>query len=163
MKTIAIIFAIIPFLAGAQDCKVKRLTDPYTKETKVSTGFIALQGASVTMDADSKEIDFFLTLSGSDKCFDNNSTVAVFLEGTKAKLNFRNSGSMNCDGYFHINFRNGTTTNSMLQKLTTQKVTSLSFSGGNKKITAITFSPEQQTSFMTWAACLVTEAKTLVK
>src|ERR1700687_2812503 len=105
MKFMVILFWFFPFGTGAQNCQINRETDPYTRETKMSTGFISLPEASVSIDADSREIDLFFTLSGNDKCFDNNSTALVFFEGTKAKMNYRNSGTMNCEGFFHITFR----------------------------------------------------------
>src|SRR6185503_10202965 len=97
-----LLLAFFPMTLRAQDCKVNKETDPFTKETKLSTGFIPWKEASVTIDADSKEIDLFFTLSGTDLCFDNNGTVALFFEGTKVKQTYRNGGSMNCEGFFHI-------------------------------------------------------------
>jgi hypothetical protein len=163
MKYMILLFCLLPLCALTQDCHLIRETDPYTKETKMSTGFISLQGASVSIDADSREIDLFFTLTGIDKCYDNNSTAAVYFEGTKSKMSYRNSGTMNCEGFFHIIFKNATATNTLLQKITTQKITSIIFSAGNKKETTIKISPEQQPVLMAMAACLVNEAKMLVK
>lgn len=163
MKGFIILLLFIATAACGQDCKLNRETDPFTKDVKLSTGFISLQGASVTVDADSKEIDLFFKVNGKDKCFETNSTAAVFFEGTKSKLNYRNSGSMNCDGYFHINFKNLTGTNSLLQRLASQKIARMVFSNANKEIASVTFTPEQQDFFMTKANCLVTEAKTIIK
>jgi hypothetical protein len=163
MKYIVVLFWLFPLCTRAQECKLIRETDPYTKETRISTGFISLQGASVSVDADSKEIDLFFTLTGVDKCFDNNSTAAVYFEGTKSKMSYRNSGTMNCEGFFHIIFKNAATTNTLLQKITTQKITSIVFSAGNKKETTLKISAEQQPVLMSMAACLVNEAKALAK
>jgi len=110
MKYIFIIYLILPLFTFSQDCKLNKQTDPYTKETKLSTGFIELYKGSVTIDADSKEIDVFFAIEGNDKCFDNSSTAAIFFEGTKTKMTTRNSGSMNCEGFFHFNFKNSATT-----------------------------------------------------
>jgi hypothetical protein len=163
MKWLLILFCLISLAAQGQDCKINRDTDPFTKETKLSTGFISLQGASVTVDADSKEIDFFFTVNGKDKCFEMNTMAGVFFEGTKSKLNYRNNGSMNCDGYFHINFKNAAAPNTMLQRLTSQKIARMVFVNGNKEVAAITFTPDQQQFFMTMTNCLINEAKGLVK
>lgn len=163
MKYIVIILLLLPIIAAAQECKLNKDTDPFTKETKLSTGFIRLQNASVTVDADKAEIDFFFSVNGSDKCFDNNSVAAVFFEGTKAKSTYRNSGSMNCDGFFHFTFKNTAGTASMLQKLSTQKISSIFFTGNNKTETRIAFMPEQQQAMIQLTTCLINEAKTLLK
>jgi hypothetical protein len=163
MKYIFVIALLFPFYAWAQDCKLHKETDPYTKEIKLSTGFIQLQGGSVTVDADKLEIDVFFTLNGTDKCFDNSSTAFIFFEGTKLKMTTRNSGSMNCEGFFHFTFRNTPSTNSLLQKLSVQKVNNIVFTGNGKKETKIIFTPEQQQMFTSLTTCLVNEAKTLIK
>lgn len=152
---------LFPLFLSAQDCKISRETDPYTRETKLSSGFITLQGATVTIDADSKEIDFFFAIP--DKCFSDESTVFIFFEGSKIKTTYRNAGSMNCDGYFHFKFRNGTATPTVVQKLGSQPVAQFVFTGNDKKQVAITLLPEQQKIFMTAASCISTEAKTLIK
>src|SRR5262245_55670248 len=113
MKVIIAVFLLLPLFIVAQDstgavCKLIRDTDPYTKEVKLSSGFMSLQGATLTIDADSKEIDFFFVIDG--KCYEDESTVFIFFEGSKAKTTYRNTGSMNCDGYFHFIFRNGLST-----------------------------------------------------
>src|SRR5260221_8606341 len=131
MKHIFNMIILLPLFTTAQDCKLNSESDPFTKETKISTGFIALQNASVTVDADKSQIDFFFSLNGNDKCFDNNSTAAVFFEGSKVKLSYRNSGSMNCEGFFHFNFKNNGSIPTMLQKLSTQKIASILFIGNN--------------------------------
>lgn len=163
IKYIITIILLFPLCTWAQDCQLHRETDPYTKEIKISTGFIDLQGASVTIDADKAEIDFFFSLDGSTKCFDNNSIAAVFFEGSKVKLSYRNSGSMNCEGFFHFTFKNSVGTISGLQKLSSQKIASIIFTDSNKKQITVTLEPAQQTALISLATCLVNEAKTLVK
>ena len=122
-----------------------------------------MNGGSVTIDADKLEVDVFFTLDGSDKCFDNNSTAAIYFEGTKVKMTMRNSGSMNCNGFFHFTFKNTATTTSLLQKLSAQKLNNIVFTGNDKKATKITLTPEQQQMFLSFTNCLVNEAKTLIK
>ena len=78
MKYITLAFFLAPLFLSAQDtaatvCKLVKETDPYTRETKLSSGFISLQGASLTIDADNKEIDFFFAVP--DKCFPDLSTL----------------------------------------------------------------------------------------
>lgn len=161
MKPIFLSLFLFPLFAVAQDCKLIRETDPYTKETKISSGFITLQGASVTIDADSKEIDFFFALN--DKCFNDASTVYIYFEGSKAKITYRNAGGMNCDGYFHFKYRNATGVNSVLQKLSTQPVAHFIFIGNDKKETTVDLLPDQQKMLMQATSCVVNEGKTLIK
>lgn len=163
MKILSVFAILLPLWLPAQDCKLKRTTDPYTKEIKLSTGFISLEGASLSIDADSKEIDFMFSMDGKEKCFSDASTAAVIYEGTKIKANFRNGGPMNCEGFFHIIFKNGVTTPALLQKLITQKIASILFTGNNKAQTTITFSAEDQQKIMVLADCLIKESKTLIK
>jgi hypothetical protein len=150
----------------AQDsigCKIIRETDPYTKQTKLSTGFIYFDGGSVTVDADSKEIDVLFSIEGSDKCFDNNSIATIFFEGVKTKFNIRNGGTMNCEGLFHFIFKNTPTPNSQLLKLMNQKINHILFVGNNKKESTINIGPVEQETLKTLTTCLVNEAKTLIK
>lgn len=161
MKSAVLLFCFLPLFGLAQDCKLIKEKDPYTREMKTSTGFITLQGASVTVDADSKEIDFFFSIPG--KCFNDASTVFIYLEGAKNKTTYRNAGSMNCDGYFHFKFKNSQATNTVLDKLSKQGVAHFIFTGTDKKEIAIDLLPAQQKIFMDAVSCLVTDAKTLIK
>ncbi len=169
MKHILGIVFLLPLFLAAQDpiaveCKLTREKDPYTKETKLSTGFIFLDGGSVTIDADSKEIDVLFSIEGVDKCFDNNSTAAIFFEGVKTKLNNRNGGTMNCEGLFHFVFKNtASTTTTLLKKMMTMKINRIVFTGNNKKETTLTIGPAEQETLMALATCLVNEAKGLIK
>lgn len=168
MRYILITCLLLPFFSMAQDpiaigCKLNSEKDPFTKEIKISTGFIPMDGGLVTIDATKAEIDFLFSIEGADRCFDNNSTAFVFFEGTKLKLTARNGGSMNCEGLFHFVFRNTASLPSMLTKMTTQKINHITFTGNNKKISTINLSPADQQLFMTLAACLVNESKELIK
>ena len=162
---------LITFISGnsfgqdstANGCRINRETDPYTKLTKLSTGFIPLDGGSVTIDADSKEIDVLFTVEGVDKCYDNNSIAYIFFEGSKTKASNRNGGTMNCEGLFHFIFRNSASTTSLLQRLMSQKVTHIIFTGSNKKETTVNVGVQEQKMLMDLATCLVTEAKNLIK
>lgn len=173
MKYILLIVLLAPLFLPAQDsirpatgsqvavgCKLIKQTDPYTRETKLSSGFISLQGASVTIDADNKEIDFFFTIS--DKCFTDASTVFIFFKGSKTKTTYRNNGSMNCNGYFHFIFKNGATTPTVLKKLATQQVANFIFTGSDNKAITVSLLPDQQKALMDITACIMTESKTLI-
>lgn len=166
MKYIFILSFFLPLFMAAQDstaieCKLATETDPYTRETRLSSGFISLQGASLTIDADKKEIDFFFAVPG--KCFSDASTVFIYFEGSKTKTTYRNTGSMNCEGYFHFIFRNGTTVPTVLNKLATQKVANFIFTDNDKKTVIVSLLPEQQKSLMEAAACIVRESPALIK
>jgi len=144
-------------------CKLNRETDPFTKLTRISTGFIPLEGGSVTIDSDGKEIDVLFSIEGVDKCYDNNSIAYIFFEGSKSKSSNRNGGSMNCEGLFHFIFRNSVTPTTLLNRMMTQKITHIIFTGNNKKETTLTVGVQEQKMLMDLANCLVTEAKTMLK
>ena len=163
MRIILLIGLFFPFISYAQDCKLNSEKDPFTKEIKISTGFIPLDGGSVTIDATQAEIDFLFSIEGVDRCFDNNSTAFIFFEGIKTKLTARNGGSMNCEGLFHFIFRNTASLPSMLTKMTTQKINHIAFTGNNKKVSTINLSPADQQLLMTLADCLVKASKELIK
>ena len=163
MKYIVVIGLLFSASVSAQDCKLNKETDPYTKEIKLSTGFIFLEGSSVTIDADSKEIDILFSIEGTDKCFDNNSTAVIMFEGSKTKTSLRNGGTMNCEGLFHFIFKNSATPTSVLKKISTQKITRIIFTGSSKKETIVTIAPQEQQTLITLATCLVNDAKALIK
>ena len=173
MKYVFPFIFLLPFFVSAQQtippvdkqiatsCKLVKETDPYTRETKLSSGFITLQGASLTIDADNKEIDFFFAIS--DKCFNDASTVFIYFEGSKTKTTYRNSGSINCEGYFHFVFKNGITAPTVLKKLASQKTANFIFTGSDNKATTVSLLPDQQKILMEITACMIEESKTLIK
>jgi hypothetical protein len=152
---------LLPFFGLAQDCSLKTQKDPYTKEIKISTGLISLNAGQLSVEATRAEIDFMFSL-GSGKCFDDASTAAVFFEGTRLKTNFKNSGTMNCDGLFHFTFRNTNPSPSALQNLATKKITSIRFKDNTNKETGVTLTAEQQQMFMNLVNCMISEAKKLL-
>ncbi len=162
MKKLIYLYFLMPFFAVAQDCKLISETDPFTKVRKISTGFIFLNGGSLTIDADKKEVVFLFSLNGEGRCFDNNSTASIIFEGTKTKGSARNGGTMNCEGLFQIVYRNAASTTSMLQKLMSQKIASIIFKNSDKKEFTITVPPDKQELISTMATCLVNESKTLL-
>lgn len=163
MKSIWLAAFLFPVFLSAQDCKVLKEQDPYTKEIKMSSGFISLQGASISVEADKGEIDFFFIVP--DKCFNDATSLQIFFEGTRSKATFRNAGSMNCDGYFHFKFKNGTVTPTAVKNLASKKVVQFVFNlkDDDKKPITITLRPEQQDAIMKAAGCVSEEAKTLLK
>jgi hypothetical protein len=168
MKYMLTLLFFLPLLAPAQDCGLKKSTDPFTNEVKISTGFMPFNAGLgrylISVDANSKEIDFFISLNNTgDKCFDNNSTATILYEGSKLKTNLKNTGSMNCEGLFHFTFRNTPTTVSALNRLATTKISSIQLTGNNKTVIDLALTDAEKQLFMERTACLVKEAKTLLK
>lgn len=162
MKYLLLLLVLIPAISGAQDCKLIRDKDTYTHELKLSTGFIQLDGASLTIDATKPEVDMFFSIEGPDKCFTDASTANIFFEGTKMKFSQRNGGTMNCEGLFHFIFRNGNTYPMLLNKFATLKVEKIVFVGNDKKETTVTLTPPQQQQVMAFTACMLKEAPSLL-
>lgn len=169
MKNIlSVALFVLPFFVSAQDtCRLKKETDPFTHQTKISTGFVpfTLNGAqlSVSVDATSAEIDFFLWFTKDQKCFDDESTIQINFEGDRYKLNLKNTGSMNCEGAFHFSFKNSANTPPQLKRILDKKINSFHITGPNKTITDISFSAEQKAQFARMAACVVRDSRTLLK
>ena len=159
---------LLPFFALAQDtCQLKTSTDPFTHQTKISTGFrpFTTNGVqlSISVDATPTEIDFFLWFTKDQKCFDEASTIQVNFEGDRYRLNLKNTGSMNCQGAFHFSFKNSANTPPQLQRLLDKRVSSLRITGPNKTITEVSFSEEQKAQLLRMASCVVRDSKTLLK
>lgn len=163
MRHLRLLLLLLPFSAAAQDCALRKTIDPYTKETRLSTGLIELQNGSLAIEADKAEIDFFFSMSGGEKCFSDQSTAVINYEGTKLKATFKNLGPNNCEGFFHIIFRNAKGTNALLQRLVTQKITTIQFTGNNKSPILFEFTPADQENVMKRGQCLVEEAKKLLE
>lgn len=163
MKYFLTLLLVLPLMAIAQDCKLIKATDPYTKEKTISTGFIGMEGASLTIDATKQEIDMLFTVTGADKCYTDASVAAFFFVGTKIKLSQRNNGAMNCEGIFRFTLRNGASAPNVLRRLATQKVEKIVFTGNNKKESIVTLTPEQQELLMRLSNCMMTEAPTLLQ
>ena len=172
MKYIFLLCLALPVLASAQtapkdsavkDCKLIRETDPYTKEKKISSGFIPLEGGQINFDVSKAEVDILFSVRGADKCFSDASTASIFYVGSKLKQTQRNNGSMNCEGLFHFVFRNTATPALLLRKLATTKVEKIVFTGNDKKETVVTLTEEQQQLVMDLAACINREAALLLQ
>ena len=163
MKMLILSLALLPLFAQSQDCKPRRTTDPYTKEVKVSSSFIKLDGVSMSVHADSKEIDIMFSFSRKEKCFNDASVVSMFFDGTRQKANFRSGGPMNCEGFFHVIFRNAQGTNSLLDRMTKRMISSMEFTDSNKEKVVIELDAEQQEKVRKAIECIVAEGKTLLK
>lgn len=147
--------------AASQECQLIKETDPYTKLTRISSGFLELSGASVTVDADKKEIDILFSIP-NDRCFDDECGAMIYFTGTKLKLSLRNTGTMNCEGLFHFIFRNGTSVNYQLKKLATMKVNQIVFTDRNKKEIEVNLNPTAQEAFQRAVQCVSQEALKLL-
>ena len=167
MKNWFVALLLLPLFSFAQDCKLKKTTDPFTHVAKLSTGFQNFDGSgislSVSADATPTEIDFFFWIKDNSKCFDAESTAFVVFEGERSKTTFRNTGSMNCEGAFHFGFKNTPTTHSWLNRLATKKVSTIKLNGSNKTEVLITLTEEQKALLQAMAACMVSEGKGLIK
>src|SRR5687768_2835608 len=99
MKQILLCILLLPALAYSQECKLKKTKDQFSQEPKISTGFISFNNSLLSIDANKKEIDFFFSLKNTNesKCFDDASVATFVFEG-KLKSNFKNTGTMNCEG-----------------------------------------------------------------
>lgn len=162
MKYLIIVLLSLPLLSLAQDCKLKKGIDDMTSKPTLSTGFIAFNDFSVSMDANSKEIDFFFLVKTGSKCFDaENSVVTVTFEGKNQRAVYKNSGGTNCDGTIHVIYKNLAFTASALTKLGTKKAVSIMFTDSNGKTNTVSLTPQQQQVFMDNANCIATQAKTL--
>ena len=159
MKYSMFLFFLVPVSLAAQECAIKKEKDQFTQQDRVTTGFIPLTNSRISVTADSKELDFFIT--AGDKCFDDASTVSLVFEDGRTKTQFRNSGSMNCQGLFHFTIRNTATSNGQLQRLENKKIKSMVLTNG-PTVTSILLNENQQQLLQSAIVCLSKEAKTLI-
>lgn len=165
MKFLLPILFSLPISVWGQDCSLKKTKDQFSQEPKLTTGFVSLSNARFSMDADAKEIHLLFVLgnNGEMKCFEEASTLSIAFDSTNTKANLRNGGTMNCDGYFDVVFKNTPTTTTYLQRLTTHSVKTLTFTGNNKTVTVVTLSDDQKALLKQLATCMATESKALIK
>ncbi|MER3464108.1 MAG: hypothetical protein C4329_06545 [Chitinophagaceae bacterium] len=168
MKKLLLATFLFPSLTFAQDCKLNKTTDPYTKQVKLSTGFFPLTSGgnkvSMSIDIDPKEINFlfFFPNAGESKCFDDASSAIAIYEGERYRNNFKNTGAMNCEGYFQMSFRNLPVTPSNLDKLSTKKLSTIRFIGNKKDTTTVILTDEQKLKLMSMVGCAIKESKSLL-
>ena len=168
MRKLFLFFLLFPAFSFAQDtthvgCKINREINSFSKEEKLSTGFLKLNGGMVSFDATAAEITVLFSLEGREVCFDNNSTAYVYFEGTKSKLTIRNNGTMNCEGLFQFVFKNTQVPNTNMTRLSTQKVDKIVFKTTSEKELTVNVLTEKRDTMMQMANCLVNEAKTLIR
>ena len=150
--------------AQQTDCKLIKGNDEFSNAPKLSTGFANLQNVQLNIDANGKEFDlFFIINNPAANCIGEESEALFVFEGGKQKMEIRNTGGDNCNGFFHIIMRGGQFTPANLTKLATKKVVTISFSDRNDKKTIISLRPEEQEMLMKMADCIAKEAKTLGK
>ncbi len=168
MKCLALLL-LLPLYSLGQNCNLKTERDPYTKELKISTGFIKLNPEAgnirLSIEATSTEIDFLFVLQDGKQalCFDKQSTATVFYDGTRLKSNIRNAGSMNCEGLFSFNFKNSQSTPSILKNLAEKKLGSIKFTTSSKIEKEVLLTVEDQEAIMHLTTCILEEAKGLIK
>src|SRR5947209_2485329 len=168
MKYIIIPCLLLSMVSFSQDCKLKKETDPFTHITRLTTGFVPFVSKtgvhfSLSVDATSSDIDFFFLFPGESKCFDEASTAVVNYEGDRLKANFKNAGSMNCEGAFHFNFRNLTVAPSALERLSQKRINSIKITGSNNTVTEVTLDDEYKKLFLNIVACIIKESKSLIR
>ena len=168
IKPLFFLALLMPFGMFAQDCKIKRSNDPYTKEAKVSTGFVAFGAGSdrfhFTADGNKTDLEFIISLNNAKegKCFSDASTAVLTFEGGKLKSTIKNTGSMNCEGSFTMGFKNTTSTPAAVKNLIAKKLISIKLIGNNKQVTEIVLNDEEGERLKFMAGCLVAEAKSLL-
>lgn len=165
MKHWFFICLLLPAAIKAQDCNLKKDQDLLTNKPKLSTGFIELDNAILNIEVSGKDIDFFFVIKNkAANCFNDESEVLVTYEGGKLKNEYRNStGYTNCEGVFHLVFRNSATyTPSGLQKLIAKKAISFLFTASNSKTTLVALNDAQQKLIVQLATCIAKDAKTVL-
>lgn len=164
MRTFLLVIACLGLVCvgNGQDCSLIRETDPYTKLSILSTGYHKMTGGSLVLDASKTEIDWMLEVGTGNVCFDDETTIQVFFEGTKLRLLFRNSGTMNCEGLLHVLFKNAAGTNYQLNKLISLPIQRILITTAAKKEWVIEPDAAQRAKWIRSATCLVDESKKLL-
>ncbi len=154
--------SVISMQSRSQDCKLQKTTDDFSGQPKLSTGFVDLQGVKLSIDATSREIDYFFVINNPmANCIGDRSEAIFTFEGGKQKMELKNTGGDNCNGFFHIILRSGQYTPTAMNRLAAKKVETISFSDRNGKLTHITLTPQQQELLMKLTDCVAKEVKQL--
>jgi hypothetical protein len=165
MKKLILLLFLAPLFVAAQDCKLRKEIDQFSQLPKLTSGFAKFDADvpfQLSVDATKTDITFFFLLkNGSSSCFDDQSTLVLTFEGNR-KVTLRNAGTMNCEGYFQLTYRNTATTSAAVKRLTTQKINVLTFTSG-KTVTTINLTVEQKDKFQKMATCIANEAPSLLK
>ena len=168
MKNLLFGLFLLPLFSFAQDtCGLKKTKDPFTNAVKLSTGFKSFGTAalpvSISADASSTEIDFFIWVKKEGTCFDLESEALLTWEGERSKATFHQAGSINCEGAFHFIFKNTATPASWLRKMATKRVATIKLTGNGGKETLLTLTEEQKVAFQRMAICMAAEGPGLLK
>jgi hypothetical protein len=164
MKYLVALALLFPLSIFAQDCPIRKEIDAFSQKPKLTTGFIKLGGkVSVSIDATATDIDFLINFTDKEKplCFDETSMAAVFFDSSRSRSSFRNGGATNCEGIFHITFRNSATTPSGLNRMSTTRIASFKITGKDDKPIEIILSEPEKEKLMKMISCIASEAKTL--
>lgn len=159
---------LLPLFSAAQDtCGLKKVKDPFTNVTKLSTGFKAFGTTalpvSISADASPTDIDFFIWVKKDGTCFDLESEALLMWEGERSRATLHQAGSINCEGAFHFTFKNTPTPNSWLRKLAAKKLATIKLTGNGGKETLITLTEEQKIVLQRMAICMAAEGPGLLK
>lgn len=164
MKRVSILFFFLPYFLSAQDCTLKNEKDRFNQDPRLTTGFVSIGAGDdkflLSISADKKEVDYFISLDNSTTCFNDYSRVMITFEG-KQKANIKNGGTTNCKGYFHFIFPNQQNLNSNLTNLSNKKIATIQFTDtdNNKKI--LTLRPEDQDTIIKLTTCVLAELEKL--
>ncbi|RYY98668.1 MAG: hypothetical protein EOO11_07380 [Chitinophagaceae bacterium] len=162
MKKLLFLLLSAPLFATAQDsCALRSDRDPYTKEVRLSTGIIKLGDHKFTAEANAKEIDLFFALSGDALCFDDQSNAVVNFSGSRLRATYRSGGTMNCEGFYHMIFRNTPETSYSLRRLFENRIATVSFNNG-KQTLVVTLTEEQKDLVQRALSCVARDAKSLI-
>ena len=164
MKRLIVVLFIVPMIATAQDCTLKNEKDRYNQDPRLTTGFVSLGAGSdkflLSVSADKKEIDYFFALDNSTMCFNDISRVIVTFDN-KAKGNFKNGGTTNCKGYFHVTFPNQQNLHAHLTNISQKKIATIQFTDTNNEKKIITLRPEDQDTVIKLTGCVLAELEKL--
>lgn len=167
MKQLFLLLLILPFFSKAQECHLKKETDRFSQLPKYTTGLINFKGGEspfqLTIDATATDIDFLFSITSTGNlCFDDASTAVISFDSARVKLTIHNSGTMNCNGFFHFNFRNTQPVPGNLQRLSTFKIASIKFTN-DKKVTEVTLDGNEKAQLQQLIKCIIEQAPTLIK
>lgn len=169
MKILLFFFFLFPLFSNAQDCALKKETDPFSSETKMVTGFVPFNASgyqfSISMEVSAKEVNLFFLLENPSPCFNDQSSGIAYFEGDRSKVNLKNMGGANCQGIFQVMYRNAAITPTNLERLSQKKIASIQFklNPEDEKVTSIRLTATQQQQLNELLLCVIKQAKVMFK
>jgi hypothetical protein len=169
MKKLLFAFFLLPLFSLAQDCALKKESDPITNEPKMVTGFVPFNASgiqfSISMETSAKEINLFFLIENPSPCFNEQSTAMAILEDGRTKVRLKNVGGSSCLGLFQVMYRNAAITPAYLERLASKKIGSFQFKADadDDKLINVTLNATQQQKLMDMLLCINKEAKTMFK